>query len=195
MKSIKEVLDNNEELLVKIAASGGKMMFGVSAAVARKMTEWERALDEKIYAAQVETGAYERLKVPQHMIVHMEKMEKDSGRKIPYYGAIGGAYCYEFRLTASGASVKIVNDATGDFMEIESDPSTIYRDEQSVLQKIGELTSIEVRKVTAWKKTKEGRGCDVDYIYQFGSTSLGLTTKILNDKTKASIDLTDYGSW
>jgi len=146
-------------------------------------------------ALQIETGAYGRLEVPQHMIASMKKMEKDYGRKRPYYGAIGGAYRYDFRLTASGASVKIINGATGDFLEIESDPSAIHRGEQNVLQKIGELTSEEVLKITVWKNTEGKKGSDTDYIYQFGSTSLGLTSKVLNDKTKASIDLTDYESW
>ncbi len=195
MKPTKEVLDNKEELLVKIAASGGKMIFGVSGAVASKMSAWERELDEKIYTAQVETGSYGRLTVPQHRIARMKKMAKNYGRKRPYYGAGGGACSYEFRETASGAAVKIINHATGDFLEIEGDPSAIHCDEQNALRIIRELTSEDVLKVTAWKNTEEAKGSDTDYIYQFGLTSLGLTSKVLNGKTKASIDLTDYESW
>lgn len=195
MEPTKKALQSQEALLVEIVAAEGKMVFRVSGAVARKMSVWERALDEKIYTAQVETGAYGRLTVPQHRIASMKKMAKNCGRKRPYYGAIGGACSYEFRVTASGAAVKIVNDATRDFLEIEGESSAIHCDEQSALQKIRELTSEEVLKVTAWKNTEEARGSDTDYIYRFGLTSLGLTSKVLNGKTKASIDLTDYESW
>lgn len=46
------------------------------------------------------------------------KVAQKQGEKIPYYGAIGGAYVYTYCATSLGVVVKVINDLTKETLDL-----------------------------------------------------------------------------
>lgn len=185
---------------IKIASTRAKdsMQFRVSKDVLSKVKEWIRVTSEEIFNHQITTGFLmmgSKEKLPVDILKRMKSRAAEDGLRIPYTGASGGAISQRFSKTKEGYVLEVYNSMTKKALTINNEPVQPTDQKKPRLVKLWDISPNEMTQLNAWKQTAEGQGDDSDYIYDFAGTSLGSLIMMMNKRTRAEIDLTDYDSW
>lgn len=175
-----------------------RMQVRVSEDVLRKIDDWRKVMDEEMYHYQIATGFIvmgSKDKLPTEVLTRIKSRAEENGFKRPYTGASGGAVSYRFSMTKDGSVLEVYNSMNKKTLTIKNEPVQTTDQQKLKLVKLWDILPKEMKRLNEWKLTVEGQGYDSDYIYDFAGTSLGSSIKVMNKRTGAEIDLTDYDSW
>ncbi len=162
-----------------------RIVFKISNKQYQNYENWQKEVEERIAREQLETRVSYQGNELSRLDLDWIKENLAGGKPRPYYGAVGGAYVYEFCPTSAGLSVKVENTESGDEINL-----TDY--EASQERVMFEIGGEDYQNLVKWQQGIEDRG---DYIYRFCPTAVGLIIKVKNTETGDEIDLTEYDDW
>ena len=181
---------------IEITSSKNNMQFKVSEDAIKKIAEWLTVIDEEAYDYQIRTGLFfkgSKNPIDDSLLNRIKQRAERDGVKRPYEGASGGETAYTFSLTDKGPMLKAYHYLTKRTLTIKDTPAAGDKRKKQELTTMYSISESEFRRLEEWKQTEEDSGDD--YVYSFGPTSIGISVKVRNHRTKAVIDLTDYDSW
>ena len=99
--------------------SANEIVFRISGKQYQRLLEWERAVDERVFKQELETGRSPRGVELDPDTLEIMRLAVERGTKIPpWYGVTQGAYVYAFVPTTVGLVIKVENTETGDSIDL-----------------------------------------------------------------------------
>jgi len=99
--------------------SANEIVFRISGKRYQRLLEWERAVDERVFKQELETGRSPRGVELSPDTLEIMRLAVKRGKALPpWYGVSQGAYVYEFVPTTAGLIIKVKNTETGDSIDL-----------------------------------------------------------------------------
>lgn len=165
----------------------------------RQIDEWQAALDKMVFDEQIKTGSFHgHFPIDDNRRSRMKGL-LEKGISRPYYGAISAYACsYSLQVTPPTCVVGATHQVVMEKVSYE-DKVTILQTDASIMthpyKKGFVIHEKEYRTLQKWGNWNAKDEFTSRYIYNFSSTSIGLSITLIDTHTKEQIDISDYDNW